>query len=128
MKNLRKNTDAQHLLDAHIPWYRTRKFWMFIIVIQLLVACFLFSNRADNIKNIEDFLFLTSVSLGSSLLLIFGQVVFNSILMILYHLIQFFLLYKIFIKKGTTILYPIAFTLLTTSGLVITSLFLGSMN
>lgn len=128
MKNLRKNTDAQHLLAAHIPWYRTRKFWMLIIVIQLLVACFLFSNRAGNIKSIEDFFLLGSVSLGSSILLIFGQAIFNSISMILYHLIQLCLLYKIFIKKGTSLLYPIALTLLTSSGLVITTLFFGSMN
>jgi len=38
MKNLRKNTDAQHLLDAHIPWYRTRKFWMGVVVIQICLS------------------------------------------------------------------------------------------
>jgi len=43
MKNLRKNTDAQHLLDAHIPWYRTRKFWAIALSLQFILNIVIFT-------------------------------------------------------------------------------------
>lgn len=129
MKNLRKNSDTQHLLSAHIPWYRTRKFWGVVILIQLTIGFILFlpSLISPHIN----------IGLPSALLAITGYTTYyyisfliighNNVLgFILYTLGTATILFKIGKHRETKPAYPIIYLVFACISIIISYLFIGA--
>ncbi|GEM_PF-2874930 len=129
MKNFRKNTDAQHMLPAHIPWYRRRMFWGVIFGIFFLfsISLFFFLFKTSHAS-------YSSVNIISGLIMASGGILFDAIISksinnhtggLVYIFVVVFLIYKTFSATKVQLRYPIIFTVLYTSGLYVGAMLMG---
>ncbi len=106
-------TDPQHLLPAHTPFYKTRKFWLTILLIAFTVNVYLYFVYISGSlpDNIEDFYHFINSILGGTLFLLLGNSIAGKFGYYLGGFVYIFLLclllYKSLKLKKVKMIYPI---------------------
>jgi hypothetical protein len=127
-------TDPQHMLPAHLPFYRRRWFWAVVFFIFFVISTTLFmlsiiadiqSNYTSTfIQKIDDAL----LSFGSSLFMLYGfkiGIIYGYFGTITYFILMTFLGYKTFQRNQVSMKYPIIFSVLYLTGLIPIFMFNG---
>lgn len=102
---------------SHLPWYRTRKFWLVVIGLQILVSFLILLQPALDQNVNFDFINAFTSSTGILVFVYLMNVFTNTLLfdytnlalIALYSLTVLVLLYKTFIKDRVNIVYPMIY-------------------
>ena len=119
-------TDPQHLLKSHIPWYRTRKFWvLFYLFILILSFSFTLSIKdGGSLYKLSDIIILISTATGGFFLQLITLNIFGQTNPFIAPIVHFcligYLCFKTFEKPIVKIKYPIFILALLLSSLYIT--------
>lgn len=112
--------NGQKLLEAPIPWYRTRWFWGIIIGLAILWGLYSFFILLPAARNLTEWLFHFSYAFGAGPFGLLGFKLGGSqtsdVFSFLYFLVMLFLVYKTFMLSRVNIIYPILFILLFVFG------------
>jgi len=118
-------TDPQHLLEAHVPFYRRRKFWGIIFVITFIFSIssilFFSAQRNHSFFDPELIPFLISSATGgfvwqmfaNSLLPNGGYALGGSV----HFVVMLYLCFKTFQKNIVSLRYPVIFLMILIFGL-----------
>ena len=130
-------TDEQHLLPAHLAFYRRRLFWGVVFFIFFVPSTLLFtyalsntgSSHQQTIYDIYSYLTISSGAtlfrfISSNLLSELGEYIGSSI----YFIMILSLGYKTFQKPKVLLRYPIILSILYVTGMIASVLLLGSFS
>ena len=120
-------TDPQHLLDAHIPWYKTRKFWGVVIGGMILFSIIFYSiGIYSPLRTSYWFFFDISFAFGGALPLFLGWSKISSIFIATtYHLSTIYLGYYTLHKKRVSLIPALALLLMYLIGIIFGIFYVG---
>lgn len=121
-------TDPQHLLEAHLPFYKKRKFWLLALGIQAVVNLVILKDFLTHAESLQDFIFSLTGILGAVVPGLFMDVFFQGITAsitttILFIILAGFLLYNTCKKPIVNVSNPLTLFIMSLVSLVIMILF-----
>jgi len=131
MKNLRKNTDAQHMLNAHVPWYRARKFWIVFLCLLFLINITLFILFGFTPDSLLSIINLAIYALGGGMVhAVYATLLNNpqniSSIVSLIYIPLFTILLLTFIKRKSTLISPLTISIFMLVSLTMAALLSAS--
>jgi hypothetical protein len=130
-------TDPQHMLPAHLPFYRRRWFWavvffIFFVVSTLFAIYAIQGSWSKFYNNIVNIYVILTISYGATLFRLIPYDLFNGsgqyIGSSIYFILVLALAYKTFQKPKVLLRYPVILSILYITGMITSILLLGSFS